>query len=47
MDPSLRTSFRTVLPELDLRWGLAIDRATAFQLSRKNAGMLKNWLVGP
>ena len=47
MDPKLANEFSTVLPELDLRWGMAIDRATAFQLSRKNAGMLKNWLVDP
>jgi subtilisin family serine protease len=47
MDPKLANEFSTVLPELDLRWGMAIDRATAFRLSRKNAGMLKNWLVDP
>lgn len=47
MDPDLANEFSTVLPLLDLRWGMAIDRAAAFDLSRKNAGLLKNWLVDP
>ena len=47
MDPDLASEFSTVLPQLDLRWGMAIDRATAFDLSQRNAGLLKNWLVDP
>ena len=47
MDPELAKEFSEVLPQLDLSWGMAIDRAKAFQLSRRNAGLLKNWLVDP
>jgi len=47
MDPALASEFSKVLPVLDLSWGMAIDRAKAFQLSRRNAGILKNWLVDP
>jgi subtilisin family serine protease len=47
MDAALANEFSKVLPLLDQSWGLATDRAKAFQLSRRNAGVLKNWLVDP
>ena len=47
MDPELANEFSEVLPMLDLSWGLAIDRAKAFQLSRRNAGILQKWLTDP
>jgi hypothetical protein len=47
MDAKLASRFSEVLPHLDLSWGLAIDRAKAFQLSHKNAGILQEWLTNP
>jgi hypothetical protein len=47
MDAELASRFSEVLPVLDLSWGLAIDRAKAFQLSQKNAGTLQKWLTDP
>jgi hypothetical protein len=34
-------------PLLDLRLGVAVDRMKAFELSRKNAGILQKWLTEP
>jgi hypothetical protein len=47
MDPELASKFSEILPMLDQSWGLAIDRAKAFELSRKNAGILQKWLTEP
>jgi hypothetical protein len=55
MDPALANEFSLVLfptgedmrPLLDLRLGVAVNRAKAFELSRKNAASLKNWLADP
>jgi hypothetical protein len=47
MDPELTSRLSEILPILDLSWGLAIDRAKAFQLSQKNAGILQKWLTEP
>jgi subtilisin family serine protease len=47
MDPELASKFSEILPMLDQSWGLAIDRAKAFELSQKNAGTLQKWLTDP
>jgi subtilisin family serine protease len=47
MEAKLANEFSTVLPLLDQSWGLAIDRAKAFELSRWNAGILQKWLTDP
>jgi subtilisin family serine protease len=47
MDATLANKFSEVLPLLDLRWGMAIDRKEAFELSRRNAASLQKWLTDP
>jgi subtilisin family serine protease len=47
MDPELASKFSEILPMLDQSWGLAIDRAKAFELSQRNAGTLQKWLTEP
>jgi len=47
MEERLLDLFSKVLPELDLTWGLTIERESAFKLSRRNGRALQTWLTEP
>jgi hypothetical protein len=47
MDAELSDRFSDVIPFLDRTWDLAIERQTAFKLSRKNGAILQTWLAEP
>jgi subtilisin family serine protease len=47
MDEALSGRFSEVLPTLDLSWGLAIERKSAFDHSRINGQVLHKWLTEP
>lgn len=47
MDEELLDLFSEVLPRLDLSWGLAIERKSAFDHSQRNGANLHNWLTDP
>jgi subtilisin family serine protease len=47
MEKALLDLFSEVIPELDLTWGLTIERRSAFNLSQKNGAILQKWLTEP
>ena len=47
MEKPLLDLFSEVVPELDLTWGLTIERLSAFNLSQKNGAILQQWLTKP